>query len=119
MLGLFLFGGEVLRGFGFTMVVGILVGTYSTIYIASPLVVWWDDFAAAPASRRGAERKPRSETCVPGHRAGADWREPCWPARPGLPVCIQIETAREDTERPRCDDGRCQPEAGGVKMAMP
>ena len=30
MLGLFLFGGEVLRGFGFTMVVGILVGTYST-----------------------------------------------------------------------------------------
>ena len=36
VLGLFLFGGEVLRGFGFTMVVGILVGTYSTIYIASP-----------------------------------------------------------------------------------
>jgi preprotein translocase subunit SecF len=41
VLGLFLFGGEVLRGFGFTMVVGILVGTYSTIYIASPIVVWW------------------------------------------------------------------------------
>jgi len=43
VLGLFLFGGEVLRGFGFTMVVGILVGTYSTIYIAAPLVVWWND----------------------------------------------------------------------------
>ena len=41
VLGLFLFGGEVLRGFGFTMVVGILVGTYSTIYIASPIVAWW------------------------------------------------------------------------------
>jgi preprotein translocase subunit SecF len=41
VLGLFLFGGEVLRGFGFTMVIGILVGTYSTIYIASPLVAWW------------------------------------------------------------------------------
>jgi preprotein translocase subunit SecF len=41
MLGLYLFGGEVLRGFGFTMVVGILVGTYSTIYIASPVVAWW------------------------------------------------------------------------------
>jgi preprotein translocase subunit SecF len=41
VLGLFLFGGEVLRGFGFAMVVGILVGTYSTIYIASPFVVWW------------------------------------------------------------------------------
>ncbi len=41
VLGLFLFGGEVLRGFGFTMVIGILAGTYSTIYIASPIVVWW------------------------------------------------------------------------------
>jgi preprotein translocase subunit SecF len=42
VLGLYLFGGEVLKGFGFTMVFGILVGTYSTIYIASPLVVWLD-----------------------------------------------------------------------------
>jgi len=41
VLGLYLFGGEVLAGFGFTMVVGILVGTYSTIYIAAPLVAWW------------------------------------------------------------------------------
>jgi preprotein translocase subunit SecF len=41
VLGLYLFGGEVLRGFGFAMVVGILVGTYSTIYIASPIVAWW------------------------------------------------------------------------------
>ena len=46
VLGLFLFGGEVLRGFGFAMVVGILVGTYSTIYIASPLVIWWNEFSA-------------------------------------------------------------------------
>lgn len=43
VLGLFLFGGEVLRGFGFTMVIGIVVGTYSTIYIASPIVVWWQE----------------------------------------------------------------------------
>jgi preprotein translocase subunit SecF len=51
VLGLYLFGGEVLRGFGFAMVVGILVGTYSTIYIASPLVVWWNEF-------RGRRRQP-------------------------------------------------------------
>jgi len=43
VLGLYLFGGEVLAGFGFTMVVGILVGTYSTIYIAVPLVVFWSE----------------------------------------------------------------------------
>jgi len=41
VLALYLFGGEVLRGFGFTMVVGIIVGTYSTIFIAVPLVSWW------------------------------------------------------------------------------
>lgn len=41
VLALYLFGGEVLRGFGFTMVVGIIVGTYSTIYIATPIVNWW------------------------------------------------------------------------------
>jgi preprotein translocase subunit SecF len=44
VLGLYLFGGEVLRGFGFTMVVGIIVGTYSTIFIACPIVVWWESF---------------------------------------------------------------------------
>ena len=58
VLGLFLFGGEVLRGFGFTMVVGILVGTYSTIYIASPVVVLWDTVARnrkpAPPSAKAA-----------------------------------------------------------------
>jgi preprotein translocase subunit SecF len=41
VLALYLLGGEVLRGFAFAMVVGIVVGTYSTIYIASPVVVWW------------------------------------------------------------------------------
>ena len=41
VLGLYAFGGEVLRSFAFAMVVGIVVGTYSSIYIASPIVVWW------------------------------------------------------------------------------
>jgi preprotein translocase subunit SecF len=57
VLGLFLFGGEVLRGFGFTMVVGILVGTYSTIYIASPIVAWWTGrkpSASRPAAAKAA-----------------------------------------------------------------
>jgi preprotein translocase subunit SecF len=44
VLGLYLFGGEVLKGFAFAMVVGILVGTYSTIYIASPIVLGWEAF---------------------------------------------------------------------------
>jgi preprotein translocase subunit SecF len=54
VLGLYLFGGEVLRGFAFTMVVGVIVGTYSTIYVASPLVIWWRGRSGrgdAPAAR--------------------------------------------------------------------
>jgi len=41
MLGLFLLGGDVLRGFSFTLVVGTVVGTYSTIFVAVPMVDWW------------------------------------------------------------------------------
>ena len=39
MLSLYLFGGEVLRGFAFTMLVGIVSGTYSTIFIASAIAI--------------------------------------------------------------------------------
>jgi len=40
VLTLFLFGGEIIHGFGFTMLVGIIVGTYSSIFIASPFLKW-------------------------------------------------------------------------------
>jgi preprotein translocase subunit SecF len=40
VLSLFLFGGEIIYGFSFTMLVGIIVGTYSSIFIASPLLMW-------------------------------------------------------------------------------
>jgi len=56
VLALYLFGGEVLRGFAFTMVIGIIVGTYSTIFIASPIVVWWDSYRKRqrPSTARAA-----------------------------------------------------------------
>jgi preprotein translocase subunit SecF len=41
VLSLFLFGGEVIHGFSFTLVVGVIVGTYSSIFIASPIVVYF------------------------------------------------------------------------------
>jgi SecD/SecF fusion protein len=40
-LALYLFGGGVINDFAFTFLVGILTGTYSSIYIASALVLWW------------------------------------------------------------------------------
>jgi preprotein translocase subunit SecF len=56
VLGLYLFGGEVLRGFAFTMAVGIIVGTYSTIYIASPVVVWWESLSRSRKGGAGAAK---------------------------------------------------------------
>jgi len=38
---LFVFGGEVTRGFAFTLIIGVMIGTYSSIYIASALVIEW------------------------------------------------------------------------------
>ncbi|MEW6305745.1 MAG: protein translocase subunit SecD [Verrucomicrobiota bacterium] len=40
-LSLYIFGGTVINDFSFTFLVGIISGTYSTIYIASAIVLWW------------------------------------------------------------------------------
>lgn len=36
---LFIFGGEVLRGFAFALIIGVMIGTYSSVFVASPIVV--------------------------------------------------------------------------------
>lgn len=43
---LFFFGGDVLKGFSFVMLVGVFVGTYSTVFIAGPFALWWDEVVA-------------------------------------------------------------------------
>jgi preprotein translocase subunit SecF len=42
VLALFFFGGEVLRDFSLALIIGILVGTYSSVFVASPIVVEWE-----------------------------------------------------------------------------
>jgi preprotein translocase subunit SecF len=42
VLALVLFGGEVLRGFSLALLIGIVFGTYSSVAIASPIMVWWE-----------------------------------------------------------------------------
>jgi preprotein translocase subunit SecF len=56
VLALFIFGGEVLRGFAFTLVVGILVGTYSSIAVGSTIVVSWEEYVNR--DRRGSKVVP-------------------------------------------------------------
>jgi len=40
VLTLYLVGGELLRGFSFTLLVGVIIGTYSSIFVASPVLMW-------------------------------------------------------------------------------
>jgi preprotein translocase subunit SecF len=46
ILALVLFGGEVLKSFSWALLIGVVVGTYSTIYIASPVMLWWEAWKA-------------------------------------------------------------------------
>ncbi len=55
---LFAFGGPVLRGFSFALVVGIIVGTYSSIFIASPILVFWHNFSEKQKRRSAASSSP-------------------------------------------------------------
>ncbi len=65
VIALFLFGGEVLKGFAFTMIVGIITGTYSSVFIAAAIVVIWQGRTplktapaapVAPAKKAGKRR---------------------------------------------------------------
>ncbi len=62
-IGLFAFGGPVLRDFAFAILVGVITGTYSSVFIAAPIVLWW--------SKRGgrdlrSELKRGSQSVIPG-----------------------------------------------------
>ena len=47
VLSLFLFGGEVIKNFAFALIVGVFVGTYSSIYVASPVMMYFEKKAIA------------------------------------------------------------------------
>ncbi len=51
VFALYLLGGPVLNGFSFALVVGIIVGTYSSIAIASPIVLWWQNYAESKKAK--------------------------------------------------------------------
>lgn len=61
VVALFLLGGPVIHNFAFALIIGIVVGTYSSIYIASPVVAYWETFRIRPlrkiaAGRNGTKR---------------------------------------------------------------
>ncbi len=77
VLVLFLMGGQVLRAFSFALVVGIVVGTYSSFGIAAPLVVAWNRWrgqGVAAGTGPAAGNKARGSENVPGRLAPAGRR---------------------------------------------
>jgi preprotein translocase subunit SecF len=57
VLCLLIFGGEVLRGLSFALVVGVLVGTYSSIFIASPILLWGQGLLAVKVPNEKRARR--------------------------------------------------------------
>jgi preprotein translocase subunit SecF len=71
VIALFFFGGEVLRAFAFTMIVGVTTGTYSSVFIAAAIVTFWRRAparvapgvsAASPAARSSQTARTRART---------------------------------------------------------
>jgi preprotein translocase subunit SecF len=70
-LSLFLFGGQVLNGFSFALVVGIIIGTYSSIFIASPILIFWQNLAEGRKRTSGRPVVAASRPSVsPAAKAG-------------------------------------------------
>ncbi|MGB8343036.1 MAG: protein translocase subunit SecD [Chthoniobacterales bacterium] len=62
ILCLFLIGGVVLRDFSLAIIIGVVVGTYSSVFIASPIVLWWTRARGGSAS--SLRREVRQKTAV-------------------------------------------------------
>jgi preprotein translocase subunit SecF len=68
-LALFFFGGEVLHGFAFTMVVGIITGTYSSVFIAAAIVSFWRSGQTKAVTRAPAAPAAPAATQQPTRKA--------------------------------------------------
>jgi len=68
IIALFLFGGPVLHAFSFALVCGVIVGTYSSVFIASPIVLFWHNYS-------DQRRRPRAAVVSPASRPEAPARK--------------------------------------------
>jgi len=60
-IALYLFGGEVLRGFAFTMIIGIITGTYSSVFVAAAIVTFWN---RKSTRRLAAVKEPQGDAAA-------------------------------------------------------
>lgn len=69
VLALVIFGGEVLRSFSLALLVGIILGTYSTIAIASPIAIWWQEKLGALKARMPETRREQDTLASASRRS--------------------------------------------------
>ena len=78
VIALFVWGGQVLHGFSFALVVGIIIGTYSSVFIASPIVLFWqnwvDDRRKVSAAQAPAKQPMKPAESKPAVRKGGSVR---------------------------------------------
>ena len=92
LAALYFLGGQVIRGFAFVMLIGIIVGTYSSIYIASPFALLWEQVFGV----KGQERRTGGATRKDG--TGAESPEPR-PSRLDRPRSASDADRRRERER--------------------
>lgn len=79
VLAMVLFGGEVLRGFSLALLIGVAFGTYSSVAIAAPIMVWWEQRIEA-ANKAAATALVRPIAATPARVPGKNSsREPASP----------------------------------------
>ena len=61
VLTLFIYGGEIIHGFSFTLLVGVVVGTYSSIFVASPILMWLNFSVSGFREKEAAAAKRQKE----------------------------------------------------------
>ena len=66
VLALLLWGGPVLHGFSLALVIGIIIGTYSSVFVASPIVLFWHDWADARKATSASVAPVASAKQAPG-----------------------------------------------------
>ena len=95
VLSLFLFGGEVLHGFSFALVVGILIGTYSSIAVAAPMLVAWQEWRAGREAGGAAGGEARAGLnrlqCVSAIAIGVVSRYPARLRRDSAVMCRGVD----------------------------
>ena len=115
VLALYLFGGEVLRGFAFTMLVGVFTGTYSTIFIAAAIAILITQGRAA----RRARAAPAASAAGARDAARCASEAPAAESAAPRGACARCAAKRGERGRGACDraSARCAIEAPAAEGA--